>query len=226
MHLSYLCLVPVPLGLGEPSNGYPWKWSIYSWLAGETVAASSISNLSDLATDSGKFLLALHQIDSTNGPQAGPHSFYRGGSLTTYDNETRKAIATLQDKIDTNTATEIWETALATQWTRSPVWVHGDISPGNLLVKNGRLSAVIDFGQLTTGDPACDLAIAWTFFKDNSRAIFQSSLPLDSGTWARGQAWALWKALIVYAQLPGTNPLEIENSKRVIDEILSDYKNS
>ena len=93
-------------------------------------------------------------------------------------------------------------------------------------MQNGRLSAVIDFGQLTTGDPACDLAIAWTFFKENSRDIFQSVLSLDSNTWTRGRAWALWKALIVYAQLSGTNPLEIENSKRTIDAILTDYRNS
>lgn len=215
--------IPVPLGLGEPANGYPWNWSVYSWLPGETAAASNISNLSDFAVDLARFLTALQHIDSTNGPPPGPHSFYRGGLLKIYDNETRQAITALRDKIDTDAATEIWEIALATQWTRSPVWVHGDISPGNLLVKNGRLSAVIDFGQLTTGDPACDLAIAWTFFKDKSRAIFRSSLSLDNDTWARGRAWALWKALIVYAQLPGTNPLEIENSKRIIDEILTDY---
>lgn len=214
--------VPTPLGLGEPANGYPWKWSIYSWLPGEPAADSN--HLNDLATDLARFLLALQRIDSTNGPSPGEHSFYRGGPLTTYDNQTRKALVALQDKIDTQAATEIWETALASQWMHSPVWVHGDISAGNLLIKNGRLSAVIDFGQLTTGDPACDLAIAWTFFKNESRAIFQSMLSLDSNTWARGRAWALWKALIVYAQLPGTNPLEMENSKRIIAEILADFK--
>lgn len=218
--------IPMPLGLGEPANDYPWKWSVYSWIPGENASASNINNLEHFAADLAQFLIALQQIDSTNGPAPGPHSFYRGGSLTTYDSETRNAITALKDKINTDAATEIWETALATQWTGSPVWVHGDISTGNLLVQNGRLSAVIDFGQLTTGDPACDLAIAWTFFKDKSRSIFESALSLDSNTWARGRAWALWKALIVYAQLPGTNPLEIENSKQIIDEILTDYRNS
>lgn len=218
--------IPAPLGLGEPANGYPWKWSIYAWLPGETAASSHITDLNDFATSLAQFLIALQRIDSTNGFLPGPHSFYRGGELTIYDAETRQAIAILKDKIDIDAVTEIWEKALATRWTHSPVWVHGDISPGNLLVQNGRLSAVIDFGQLTTGEPACDLAIAWTFFKDKSRDVFQSALSLDNNTWARGRAWALWKALIVYAQLPGTNPLEAANSKRIIDEILTDYQNS
>ena len=90
------------------------------------------------------------------------HSFYRGGALTTYDAETRHALAVLKGKIDVETAFEVWEAALATTWNGLPVWVHGDISAGNLLVQEERLSAVIDFGQLAIGDPTCDLAIAWT----------------------------------------------------------------
>ena len=216
--------IPVPLGLGEPVNGYPWKWSIYAWLPGETATPSRITDLSDFATNLAQFLIALQSIDSTSGPAPGPHSFYRGGPLTTYDNETCQAITALKDKIDTSTATEIWEAALTTQWTNPPVWVHGDISIGNLLVQNGRLSAVIDFGQLTVGDPACDLAIAWTFFNGKSRDAFRSTLSLDNATWVRGRGWALWKALVICAKLTDTNPLEIENSRRVIDEILTDYK--
>jgi aminoglycoside phosphotransferase (APT) family kinase protein len=214
--------IPVPLGLGEPTNEYPWKWSIYAWLPGETATPSRITDLNVFAADLARLLIALQHIDSTNGPPPGSHSFYRGAPLITYDNETRQAIAALKGKIDIDVITEIWEKAIATQWTNPPVWVHGDISIGNLLVQNGRLSAVIDFGQLTIGDPACDLAIAWTLFKDKSRHAFQSTLSLDNDTWIRGKGWALWKALIVYAELPGTNPLEIENSKRIINEILTD----
>jgi aminoglycoside phosphotransferase (APT) family kinase protein len=216
--------IPVPLGLGEPTNDYPWKWSIYAWLPGETATHSRITDLCGFAKNLAQFLIALQRIDSKNGPLPGPHSFYRGGALTTYDDEIRQAINALKGKIDTNAVTEIWEAALATEWTNPPVWVHGDISTGNLLVQNGQLSAVIDFGQLTVGDPACDFAIAWTFFKNKSRDAFRSALSLDNATWARGSGWALWKALIVYAGLSGTNPLEIENSRRVIDEILADYK--
>ena len=90
------------------------------------------------------------------------------------------AIAALKDKIDIDAATEVWEMALATTWRRSPVWVHGDVSVGNLLVQEGCLCGVIDFGQLTVGDPACDLAIAWTLFGGKSAEIFRAVLPLDA----------------------------------------------
>ncbi|WP_146643209.1 phosphotransferase, partial [Shigella sonnei] len=101
----------------------------------------------------------------------------------------------------------------------TPVWVHGDISAGNLLVKNGKLCAVIDFGQLSVGDPACDLAITWTLFAGDSRKIFREMLALDKGTWFRGQAWALWKALIVAAGIVNTNAMELQKSCRIINEL-------
>ena len=113
---------------------------------------------------------------------AGPHSFYRGGSLTTYDAETRKAIAILGGRIDGAAATEIWELAVAAAWRDSPVWIHGDVSAGNLLVQDSRLSSVIDFGMLAVGDPACDLSIAWTLFGGESRKAFRAALPSDT-TW-------------------------------------------
>lgn len=216
--------IPMPLAMGEPGEGYPWRWSVYRWIEGETAAIGRIADLSQFATSLAEFLSALQRINSTCGPLAGPHNFYRGGPLSTYDAETRQAILILGDKIDTELVTTIWDTALASMWTASSVWVHGDISAGNLLVREGKLSAVIDFGGLGIGDPACDLAIAWTLFKGESREEFRKALPLDNETWARGRGWTLWKALIVYAGLPGTNPLERENSKRIIEEVLADYK--
>src|SRR5205823_2761330 len=160
--------IPIPLEMGKPNKEYPWHWSIYHYLPGESAASATISNLNDFALSLAQFLVALQHIDATSGPLAGEHSFYRGGALTIYDTETRQAIANLKEKIDEAVVTEIWETAIATTWDKPPVWVHGDMSAGNLLVQNGTLSAVIDFGQLAVGDPACDLAIAWTFFKDKS----------------------------------------------------------
>ena len=106
------------------------------------------------------------------------------------------------------------------------MWIHGDVSAGNLLVHEGRLSAVIDFGTCGVGDPACDLAIAWTLFGDESREVFRQMLPLDIGTWARGRGWALWKALIVEAGLTDANPLDFEAAppRRIIDEVVEDQK--
>jgi aminoglycoside phosphotransferase (APT) family kinase protein len=209
--------VPEPLAIGEPAEEYPWKWSINRWLPGDAATNAPITNLCDFAANLAQFLTALERIDSTGGP-------LRGGPLTPYDAETRSALSILKDKIDIDTATEVWETALATTWQGPAVWIHGDISTGNLLVQEGKLSAVIDFGQLAIGDPACDLAIAWTLFKGESREVFRSTLPLDAGTWARGRAWTLWKFLIVAAGLTEWNAMEASEPWRIIDEVLTDHK--
>jgi len=216
--------IPVPLALGEPGEGYPWKWSIYRWIEGDSAASAPTIHLEQLATDLAQFLNALHRINASGGPLPGPHSFFRGGFLSVYDAETRQAITLLKNRIDDVTVTKIWETALATSWQGPPVWVHGDISAGNLLIKNDRLCAVIDFGQLTIGDPACDLAIAWTLFRKESRHIFQATLHLDTDTWNRGRAWALWKALIIAAGLVKSNTVEGTQCWQIIDEIIADYK--
>ena len=142
--------ISVPLAMGKPSNDYPWKWSIYEWLEGDTAVTGYIADLCDFATSLGQFLIALHRIDMKDGPLAGLHSFYRGGSLANYDSEARKAIIALKGKIDTDAATQIWEKALATTWKNPKVWVHGDISAGNLIVK-WKTFGVIDFGQLAVG---------------------------------------------------------------------------
>ena len=108
-------------------------------------------------------------------------------------------------------------------WDKPPVWVHGDISQGNLLVRNGQLCAVIDFGQLTVGDPACDLAITWTFFQGESRKIFRTFLALDANTWARGRAWTLWKALVIAAGITGGNAIEATQAWWIIKEVLTKH---
>ncbi len=215
--------IPTPVAMGSPSKDYPWQWSIYRWIDGETASTKNVQDLSLFAKDLVHFLKALHKIDTTGGPVAGPHNFYRGGPLATYNAETREAISILGEKIDTKVAQAVWETALSSQWSNTPVWVHGDVAVGNLLVKNGRLAAIIDFGGMGIGDPACDVAIAWTLFEGKSRETFRLTLSLDNATWSRGRGWALWKALIVCAALPGTNNLELEKSKHVLDEVLTDY---
>lgn len=217
--------IPVPLAMGEPTPEYPWKWSIYQWIEGETAASGHITDLYDFATTLAQFLQAFQRIDARDGPLSGLHSFFRGGSLTNYDSEARRAIIALNGKIDTHVATRLWEEAIATTWQGLPVWVHGDISTGNLIVNKGKLSAVIDFGQLAVGDPACDLAIAWTLFSGKSREAFRKNLQLDEKTWARGRAWTLWKALVVAANFTNPNNSESIHCWRIIDEILADYKN-
>ncbi|KTC80998.1 aminoglycoside phosphotransferase [Legionella cherrii] len=221
---SHLSLpIPIPLAKGEPTVDYPRPWSIYRWIEGQTASIARIDEMNRFAADLAQFLLQLQGINASGGPVAGEHSFYRGGALSTYDAETQEAIKILRHQVDSGTLSAIWSEALSEAWRSAPVWVHGDIAPGNLLVKEGRLCAVIDFGQLAVGDPACDLVIAWTFFKAESRQVFRKTLQLDKATWARARGWALWKALIVCARLPGTNPEDIEKSWKVIDELIADY---
>src|ERR1700722_12345803 len=215
--------IPVPLAMGEPGHGYPWPWSIYGWLDGETASIAAVSARARFALDLAGFLSALHRIDATDGPAAGPHCFWRGGPLATYDAETRTAITALVGRIDAPAVTPVWEAALAATWDGPAVWVHGDMAAGNLLVEDGRLSAVLDFGCSCVGDPACDLAIAWTYFEGEARDAFRAALPLDPGTWARGRGWTLWKALIVFAALPGANPLDVEKSGRIIEDLVADH---
>ena len=216
--------IPVPLAMGIPAEGYPWHWSVYRWLEGETASSERIADLRQFATELARFLVALRRIDATGGPLPGRHNFFRGGPLTVYDAETRQAIVALEGKIHTDAASAVWEAALKATWRGSPVWFHGDVAAGNLLVKGGRLSAVIDFGISGVGDPSCDLAIAWTLFGGESRDAFRAALGLDDTTWARGRGWALWKALITLAEHIDTNPLEAGRAGRVIDEVLADHK--
>jgi aminoglycoside phosphotransferase (APT) family kinase protein len=146
--------------------------------------------------------------------------------LETYDAETRNAIAAVSELIDGELATAVWEAGLAARWQGAPVWVHGDVAAGNLLIRDGRLAAVIDFGSSGVGDPACDMTIAWTFLSGESREAFQAALPLDAATWARGRGWTLWKALVTYAgNLEGDSAVAL-SARRVIDDVLAEHSAS
>jgi aminoglycoside phosphotransferase (APT) family kinase protein len=215
--------IPVPLAKGAPSEGYPFPWSVYRWLEGETATAGRIADLREFATELARFLTALQQIDPAGGPPPGQHNFFRGGPLAVYDAETRQAIAALKGRIDTEAVTAAWEEALAATWQGPPVWFHGDIASGNLLVEEGRLGAVIDFGTSGVGDPSCDLAIAWTLFEGESREAFRAALQPDDAMWARGRGWVLWKALITLADHINTDLSEAGHVRCVINEVLAEH---
>lgn len=184
---------PEPVAKGRPGCGYPRPWSIYRWIDGEPARPDRIADLSALAARLAGFLVALYSIDAGDGPAAGAHNFFRGGPVSTYDEETREAIDALA--VDAAAATRAWEAALAADWSGPAVWVHGDLAASNLLVVGGELAAVIDFGCSAVGDPACDLVIAWTLFSGASRDAFVATLDVDDAMWARARGWALWKAL-------------------------------
>jgi aminoglycoside phosphotransferase (APT) family kinase protein len=222
--------IPEPIAYGRPTDAFPRPWSIYRWRHGEIALAERVQDETLFARDLAAFLVALHAIGPNDGPAAGDHSFWRGGPLAALDASARRSIATLAHELDVELATAVWETALATEWRRPPVWVHGDITNSNLLVVEGQLSAVLDFGCSAVGDPACDLAIAWTFFAGESRQAFREVLAFDDATWVRGRAWALWKALLTRADLVGSGDGPVDDARRfgwrlsssqVVDEVLA-----
>lgn len=222
--------IPRPVAMGIPGCGYPHPWSIYRWLEGEPASVKWVSELAAFAEDLASFLAALYRIDPSDGPPPGQHNYFRGGPLSVYDTEARQAMAELTERIDTQIATKAWEAALRASWRGPPVWVHGDVVASNLLVQDGRLTAVIDFGCCGVGDPACDLAIAWTFFSGQSREAFRTGIAMDDAAWARGRGWALWKALITLPKQRGEGGDEAarrfgwrQSAKDVIEDILAEH---
>ena len=210
------CQITTPIALGNPDVDYPWHWSINHWIQGSTASINNIPDLNKFGHDLGQFLTEFQAIESTNGPIAGPHNFYRGGNLSAYDHEMQIAIPKIQDPNTRSIAAMLWEDALSSHWDKKPVWVHGDLAVGNILVNNGVLCAVIDFGQLAIGDPACDLAIAWNFFHGKSLDAFKKSITLDENTWIRALGWTLWKTLCW--------PVNVNDADRILNNVYNDYK--
>ena len=167
-------------------------------------------------------MVALRECDATDGPLPGQHNWWRGDPLDHYLDEARTALATIADEVDVPAASEVLDAAVASTWPGPPVWFHGDIAFGNLLVRDGRLAAVIDFGTSGIGDPACDVVLAWTLLSGESRTVFRDTLGLDDDTWARGRGWGLWKALITVAGNRDTDVAAADEARRVLQEILTD----
>lgn len=211
--------IPVPLARGMPAEGYPWEWGIYRWLEGESATIERIADPRRAATDLARFLAALQRLDTAGGRPGTS----RGVPLRKRDRDTREAIAALDGEVDAEAATAAWEAALRVpEWQRAPVWIHGDLIPGNILVDGGRLSAVIDFSALCVGDPACDVMVAWTLLSAEARDVFRAALEVDDATWARGRGWALSWALIALPYYLDTNPVMVRDARRTIAEVLAD----
>ncbi|SCF45461.1 aminoglycoside phosphotransferase family protein [Micromonospora mirobrigensis] len=213
--------IPVPLAMGEPGAGYPYPWSVYRWVDGEPARADRITDPVRFADDLAGFLVALRGVDPSDGPRPGLHNWFRGGTLKTYDGLARRALAALDRHVDVGLAREIWAGALDAPWDGVERWFHGDVAQGNLLLDGGELAAVIDFGTCGVGDPACDLAVAWTLLTAQGRRAFRGRLCVDAASWARGRGWALWKTLTACART--VDGADDPDAFRVLDEIFSEY---
>lgn len=212
--------LPVPLAMGRPAAGYPFDWSVYEWLPGEN-ANGTIEDLEQAAIDLAAFVAALRRIDTADAFPRPPR--HRGAPLVEFDEAVRRSVAELGDRIDGDATLRSWQESLdAPAWDGPEVWVHGDLLPGNLLVVDGRLSAVIDFGGLNVGDPACDLQPAWNVFAGSSRQRFRSELDVDDASWLRGRGWALLQAVVALPYYWETNPGMVRQTSHALTQVLAD----
>lgn len=216
--------IPTPLAKGRPAHGYPWQWTVVPWLDGANAFDSPVTDLTQAAADLARFVRALRQIDASDGPGFGVHNAGRGEPLRNRDAAVRAALKQLDGMIDTRAAQAAWEESLsAPAWDGPPVWIHGDLLPGNVLVQHGRISAIIDFGCLGTGDPAYDLIPAWSGFDPPARAAFKAAVMTDDATWRRGRGAALSVALIALPYYKDTNPMLAGTARRIIGQVLAAF---
>ncbi|GHA08014.1 phosphotransferase [Streptomyces tauricus] len=213
--------VPVPVGVGEPGFGYPWPWAVSRWLDGEVATVEALADSSEAAVELAAFLLALQRFEPEDMCALAVREDLTVGPLAARDRATRAAIAEVDAAFDGAAMTGLWDAALsAPAWDRPPVWFHGDFHTGNLLTVDGRLSAVVDFGGLGIGDPACDLMIAFTLMSAGPRAAFRAALGVDDATWLRGRGWALATGLNAYTYYAAVNPRVAAQTTRQITEAL------
>jgi aminoglycoside phosphotransferase (APT) family kinase protein len=217
---SLPCRVPVIVAHGRATGFYPFTWAVSEWIDGEDGSTAAYDELR-LARDLAGFLKALESIDAAGAPVPLPGQ--RGGPLAGVDGAVRRAIGRLGDRIDGAAVTRSWEESLgAGEWSQAGVWLHGDPLPGNLLFRRGKLTAIIDFGGLKAGDPACDLQPAWNTFSGTSRRRFREVMDVDDATWLRGRGWTLYQAVGGLAYYWDTNPRMIRQVTHALGEVLSD----
>jgi len=209
--------LPEPLEMGEPAEGYPWHWSVYRWIDGETALPARIADPVQTALDLAGFINALHSVDVPDAPIS-----QRGVPIATKDAEIRPAIAAMAHEFDAVALTAAWDEAIsAPPWDGPPVLVHGDIKDTNLLVRDGRLRAVIDFSCFGRGEPANDLDVAWNLFSGESREVFRAAVDVDDAAWARARGWAIMSVYgIPYYE--HTNPGMVARARQVLTAVLAD----
>lgn len=211
--------ITTPLHLGKPTAEYPYLWAVYNWLDGDNPEPGSSACGPQFAADVANFIKQMRQVTLPDSPQTP-----RGAPLSTRDEPTRAALKQLEGMIDVKTAARIWEETLEIPyWDKPPVWVHGDLLPGNMLIKDGHLSGVIDFSCMGLGDPAADLILAWNLLDTRTRGIFRDLLQVDDHMWLRGRGRALSHALVIIPYYKDTNPQLTAIAQYTLGEIFADY---
>lgn len=208
-HLAPLEL-PEPVALGRPMFGYPFAWSVQQWVPGDMAAPEAMEDPIAFARDLAAFVRRLRGVDVTGAPPA--HN--RARPLAAYDEATRATIESARHLVDADAALAVWEEALAAEpHTGPPVWVQGDLD-GNCLIRDGRLCGVVDWGSACAGDPAVDVAVAWSpLFTPGSRQVFLDDLGVDDATLARSRGAAVHQSCAALPYYLDTYPLIVERSR-------------
>lgn len=203
---------------GRPASWYPFSWATYRWIDGQPYSDELLDDELGAADDLARFVAELRRIDpAVEAPSGGRKP------LRQLDAVTRAAIESAGGVIDSAAAIAAWEHVLrAPTWEGTPVWIHTDLLRPNLLLRNGRLCAVIDFGGVGVGDPAADVIAAWSVFGRTGREAFRGALDVDDGTWERARGFALHQAVVIIPYYGETNPGFVALAKRTVEEILSD----
>jgi aminoglycoside phosphotransferase (APT) family kinase protein len=211
--------IPAPLHVGRPGAGYPWSWSVCSWLPGAPAATSPPRDAHAAAAALGAFMGALH----LGAPADAPVNPFRGVPLEARDDAMRARVTQLAAELDADSVLALWSEVLAVPaWTGPRVWLHGDLHPANVLVHDGEISAVIDFGDITSGDPATDLSVAWMMFGPGPRVTLRAAAgDVDDDTWARARGWALALAVAILAG-SADNPVMQAIARRTLLTALTD----
>jgi aminoglycoside phosphotransferase (APT) family kinase protein len=208
--------IPVPVARGHPTDGYPWFWDVVTWVRGESVPVEAIDPI-EAAHDLAGFVAALQRVDPAGAPAG------RGIPLRERDEEIRYWLARFRGD---PAAGRAWDRALTMPpWDGPPVWHHGDLDARNWVVRDGRISGVIDWGSMGVGDPACDVMVAWKLHSAEARDAFREALPTDDATWERARGWALSQAVAILAYYtPENNPVLYDEAERWLELALSDQE--
>ncbi|MEJ7629283.1 MAG: aminoglycoside phosphotransferase family protein [Nocardioidaceae bacterium] len=215
--------VPEVVSTGQPGKDYPFPWAVVRWLAGEDALTGRIESTREAALALGRFVTELQGFDMTDAPPPGTEGFVRGLPLVGRDSSFRDALAMCAGLVDVERVQQIWDDALAApQWDGPPVWLHADLIPGNLLLRDGRLVGVLDFGAMATGDPAYDITPAWHLLDHSSRPVFREIVAADDATWRRARGLVVSGGVIALPYYLHTNPAMVETARRGISEVLAD----
>ncbi len=216
--------LPAPIAVGQPDTTFPWPFAICRWLVGNDARTAPPADQPAAAQLLAGFVLALRTLPTDGAPRPGKTNVGRGCDLVLRDKAVRHSIEELAklELIEPAPVLRCWQDALnAATWANPPLWHHGDLHAGNLLTRNGRLTAVIDWGLMAAGDPAVDLLPAWYVFDRAGRDAYRHTLNTDDASWQRGRGWALSMALIAWPYYLHSNPTVAEESALVVGRLLS-----